>query len=161
MSGCGFFVASLTLHYVENIRLTGGSSIYEGQVEVFINGQWGTVCSDGIGTNEAETLCQSLGFGPFQSISNNFIGNATNIPLVISDLRCSEDYDHFMKCTFNHSSPMCSVVGNLGLKCYRKYTLHTYVCQCKIETGTERIEAPPSYVINAMLNTKTLKLCYN
>ena len=86
---------------------------------MFMNGQWGTVCGDGIGKNEAETLCQSLGFGPFHSIINDtttFVG----ISVVISDLVCSEYYDHFMKCTFNQSSPMCSSVNNLGLKCYRK-----------------------------------------
>ena len=108
--------------HVENIRLTGGSSIYEGQVEIFINGQWGTVCNDGIGINEAETLCQSLGFGPFQSTSHNTGGNTVGIPLIISNLECYKNYSHFMKCTFNQSSPMCSS-ANLGLKCNCKYTV--------------------------------------
>ena len=104
--------------------MTGGSTIYEGQVEVFINRQWGTVCSDGIGTNEAETLCQSLGFGPFKSIINDTtFGESTDIFVVISDLMCSEYNDHFMKCTYNQSPPVCSPFRNLGLKCYRKYII--------------------------------------
>ena len=107
--------------YIENIRLTGGSTIYEGRVEVFVNGQWGTICADGIGTNEAKTLCQSLGFGPYQSFTNGTtFGDGTNIPLVISDLICSDYYDHFMKCTFNKLSPVCSPINNLALKCFRK-----------------------------------------
>ena len=106
--------------YVENIRLTGGRfTIYEGQVDVFINGRWGTVCSDGIGTNEAETLCRSLGFGPFQSISNDTRGSIYT-PLAISGLSCGGYYSHFMECTFNHLSPLCSSVNNLHLKCHRK-----------------------------------------
>ena len=112
----------IILSFPENVRLTGGSNIYEGRVEVFIDGQWGTVCSDGINTNEAETLCQSLGFGPYQSFtSGTTFGGSTDTPLVISDLMCSEYYDHFMKCTFNRSSPVCSPQNNLGLKCYRKF----------------------------------------
>jgi len=79
------------------------------------------VCSDGVGTNEAETLCQSLGFGPFQSVSNNTGENTAGAPLIVSNLRCSESYDHFMKCKFNQSSPVCSSVFNLALKCYCKY----------------------------------------
>ena len=107
--------------------MTGGSTIYEGRVEVFINGQWGTVCSDGIGINEAETLCQSLGFGPYQSIINDAsFGGSTDIPVVISDLMCSEDYDHFMKCMYNDLSPVCSV-SNLGLQCYRKSIIFSYI----------------------------------
>ena len=113
------------LNCTENIRLTGGSTLYEGRVEIFVNGQWGTVCGDGISVNEAETLCQSLGFGPFQSIIN-YTMESTVIPLVISDLMCSERYDHFMKCTLNQSLPLCSSQSNLGLKCYRKY-MYMYI----------------------------------
>ena len=111
---------------VENIRLTGGFTIYEGQVEIFINGQWGTVCSDGVGTNEAETLCRSLGFSHFQTISNNTRGSVYT-PLAISDLSCGGYYGNFMKCTFNHSSPLCPSVNNLHLKCHRKDILIIYV----------------------------------
>ena len=117
--------------------MTGGATIYEGQVEVFINGQWGTVCGDGIGTSEAETLCQSLGFGPFQSIMKNFT-SSTGVPVLVSDLICSEYYDHFLKCTFNQSSPECSSLSNLGLKCHRKLNIialymfinYLYMCVC-------------------------------
>ena len=116
------FVGKVAIYYLtENVRLTGGPTIHEGRVEVFVNGQWGTVCGDGISTNEAETLCQSLGFGPYQSFTSgtNF-GDSTDIPLKISDLMCSEYHDHFMKCTFNQLSPSCSSQNSLALKCYRK-----------------------------------------
>ena len=96
-----------------------------------MNGQWGKVCSDGIGANEAETLCRSLGFGPFQSIINDTTsrsGESTDISVVISDLMCSEYYDHFMKCTYNQSSPICSPLQILGLKCYRKYNYYINTC---------------------------------
>ena len=84
------------------------------------------MCGDGISANEAETFCQSLGFGPYQSIINGTtFGDSTDIPLVIGDLMCSQQYDHFMKCMFNKSSPVCSSQSNLGLKCYRK-CIHKY-----------------------------------
>ena len=114
------------INCAENIRLTGGSTIYEGRVEIFIQGQWGTVCGDGISVNEAETLCWSLGFGPFQATSN-YTMESTTFQLVISHLMCSDYYDHFMKCTFNQSSPLCSSQSSLGLKCYCKHILCKYV----------------------------------
>ena len=45
-----------------NIRLDGGDSLYEGRVEVCINGHWGTVTDDGWGTKDATVVCKQLGF---------------------------------------------------------------------------------------------------
>ena len=44
------------------IRLQGGKYSNEGRVEVYCNGQWGTICDDGFGSNNAHTICQQLGY---------------------------------------------------------------------------------------------------
>ena len=44
------------------IRLQGGNYSNEGRVEVFCNGQWGTICNNGFGSTDAQTICKQLGY---------------------------------------------------------------------------------------------------
>lgn len=48
--------------YDGRIRLKGGRYSSLGRLEVYCNGHWGTVCDDLFGFNEANTVCQQLGY---------------------------------------------------------------------------------------------------
>ena len=51
------------------IRLQDGDYSNEGRVEVYCNGQWGTICSDGVDSYDATTLCKQLGFKNYSIFS--------------------------------------------------------------------------------------------
>ena len=45
-----------------DIRLVGGTTIYEGRVEICWNETWGTVCDDSWSTFDAIVACEQLGY---------------------------------------------------------------------------------------------------
>ena len=44
------------------IRLAGGPNENSGRVEIYREGEWGTICDDEWGYSEARVACEQLGF---------------------------------------------------------------------------------------------------
>lgn len=47
------------------VRLTDGSTQYEGRVEICYNGVWGSICDSNWTPVEANIVCKSLGYQPY------------------------------------------------------------------------------------------------
>jgi hypothetical protein len=58
------------------IKLVGGRSNAEGNVEIYHFGRWGSICDDEWDMSEANVVCKSLGFplGGLTATDNSFFG---------------------------------------------------------------------------------------
>jgi len=45
------------------VRLVNGPSQFQGRLEVYHSGRWGTVCDDSFSNVDARIACNSLGYG--------------------------------------------------------------------------------------------------
>ena len=91
---------------------------------MFLNGRWGTVCSiEEVTTAEAATLCNSLGFGPPQSVVGGALyGDSMDIPILVNKLVCQVTQDHFSRCrVIMNQISSCTHDNDIGLICSRKY----------------------------------------
>ncbi|XP_078016986.1 neurotrypsin isoform X1 [Epinephelus lanceolatus] len=70
------------------VRLVAGESRKEGRVEVFINGQWGSVCDDGWNDVNAAVVCRQMGFmGVAKARSMAYFGEGQG-PIHLDNVRC-------------------------------------------------------------------------
>ena len=79
----------------------GGSGPHEGRVEVFHNGQWGTVCDDNWSMNDATVLCRQLGYEQVLAVHREaFFGEGTG-PIWYDNLLCVGTETSLAQCPHN------------------------------------------------------------
>ena len=80
------------------IRLVGGSWNGEGRVEIFYNGNWGTVCDDRWDIREARVVCRQLGFYDALSAPKSANFGTGRGPIWLDDMNCGGNENSIKKC---------------------------------------------------------------
>ncbi|XP_019524709.1 PREDICTED: deleted in malignant brain tumors 1 protein [Hipposideros armiger] len=80
------------------LRLVNGSGRCSGWVEVFYQGNWGSVCSDGWGLKEAHVVCRQLGCGQAVSASLGTHFSPGFGKILLDNVHCSGEERHLALC---------------------------------------------------------------
>ena len=59
---CHHITADKDIVGLSKLRLVNGNAT-SGRLEVYHNGEWGTVCDDDFSDSDAQAFCNTLGFG--------------------------------------------------------------------------------------------------
>uniref|UniRef100_A0A8D0HJC5 Soluble scavenger receptor cysteine-rich domain-containing protein SSC5D n=1 Tax=Sphenodon punctatus TaxID=8508 RepID=A0A8D0HJC5_SPHPU len=85
----GVVCSGSALLNVAQVRLVNGSSACDGRIEVFHSKQWGTVCDDGWGLEEAQVVCRELDCGiPLATPHGAHFGPGLD-PIWLDDVNCT------------------------------------------------------------------------
>ena len=80
-----------------SVRLAGGSTALEGRVELFQNGQWGTVCDDQWDNADAAVVCRQAGYHGGQALSGAHFGRGSG-PIFRDDVMCTGTEGRLVDC---------------------------------------------------------------
>lgn len=100
------------------IRLSGGQDRFEGRVEIFHNGEWGTVCDDDWDIHDANVVCQQLGFpGATQAPGSAAFGQGVGT-IWMDNLRCVGTEVYLLHCAFRGwGTHDCGHGEDAGVRC--------------------------------------------
>ncbi|XP_038069911.1 deleted in malignant brain tumors 1 protein-like [Patiria miniata] len=117
-----------------DVRLAGGVNAYEGRVEIFYNGVWGTVCDSRThsdpsyihreefwDTKDAQVVCRQLRFLGVKRVSAQLHPPPSTLPVILTNQRCNGTEANLGDCSVDymrHGGPFkCSRSQDVSVVC--------------------------------------------
>ena len=115
------------------IRLVGSENSNEGRVELYHQGEWGTVCDDSWDLSDAGVVCRQLGFlGASEAVSNAGFGEGTG-PTLLDEVACSGEEARLENCSSNGwRVEDCSHAEDAGVICVGEWVILLFIWGSKV-----------------------------
>ena len=132
-----------TDEYSGSIRLVGGSTSREGRVEIYHDGEWGTVCDDEWDDDDARVVCRQLGL-PYDdavAFSSAHFGQGSG-RIALDDVRCAGWETDLASCpSFGWFSHNCGHREDAGVRCGEFVSqLYNYAgCACDAAPAPKKL----------------------
>ncbi|KAK7910449.1 hypothetical protein WMY93_015133 [Mugilogobius chulae] len=114
---------------ITEMRLVNGGNNCSGRVEIFVAGQWGTVCDNNWDLQDAQVVCRQMGCGTAYSVTTwDTFGEGTG-PIWMNSVACTGNETELTQC--GHSgfgNNECSHEQDAGVICKGKVRVQASLC---------------------------------
>ena len=100
------------------IRLVNGNNASEGRVEIYLQGQWGTICDDHWDITSATVVCKQLGFlDAISAVGSAEFGEGSG-PIHLDDVNCVGNETTLINCSARPiKEHNCAHSEDAGVRC--------------------------------------------
>ncbi|CAC5424574.1 DMBT1 [Mytilus coruscus] len=99
------------------LRITSGYAANEGRLEIFLKGEWGTVCHNHFDNVDAVVACRQLGYCSGIIHPANLIREGHGA-IWVNDVNCSGSESKLLHCPYNADSTQCRHYEDVGIHCF-------------------------------------------
>ena len=137
------------------IRLVGGTTSFNGRVEVYIQNQWGTICDDSWSQLDAQVVCRQLGFSANGATASGqaVYGQGTG-PIVLDNVNCNGLEAYITDCQHNglyvHN---CQHAEDAGVSCSGENFLIFSNCLSHIHSSSLAPAQVFQYPVRLLINS--------